>query len=187
MDQKTKYNQPTNHLHSTEKKWFAVYTKYKTEKFVVEKLTKKGVSAYVPLISYTKKYNRKIKEYQVPLINCYVFVCITKEEYIKVLESEYVKGFLRVGKNLISIPNREISLIKKIVGESEQILAEPSAYEEGSPVEVISGNLTGLKGTLVTINGKNDFVVILETLGYQLKININPKLLRPLSTVALAV
>lgn len=169
-----------NHIDPKEQKWFAIYTKYKTEKYVVDKLEKKGINAYVPLLSYSKKYTRKVKHYKVPLINCYAFVFIRKEEYVRVLETEYVMGFLKINKNLISIPQREIDILRKIVGENEQILAEPSSFTEGQEVEVITGNLTGLKGKLISIEGKHEFLIDLNTISFQFRMHIDPKHLRPL-------
>ena len=67
-----------DHLHPTEARWFAVYTGYKHEKKVVELLTQKGITAYTPLHRVTRRYTRKVKHVELPLINCYVFVQITK-------------------------------------------------------------------------------------------------------------
>ena len=117
-----------NHLEHLEKKWFAIYTKYKAEKFVVEQLKKKGISAYLPLIKKTKRYTRKIKHSQVPLINCYAFVCIDQSEYSKVLETEYVLKFIRQGKNLISIPQYEIDLLERIVNSENVVLFENTDF-----------------------------------------------------------
>jgi transcription antitermination factor NusG len=171
---------PENHIDPNVKKWFAIFTKYKTEKYVVDKLTKKGIKAYVPLLSYTKRYTRKIKHYKVPLINCYAFVHISKDEYVKVLETEYVKGFLKINKSLISIPQNEIEILQKIVGENERVLAEPTSFQEGQEVEVIQGNLTGIKGKLISIEGKHEFLIDLNTLSYQFRVHIDPKYLRPI-------
>lgn len=175
-----------NHLHSDEPRWFAIYTKYKCEKYVVDKLKKKGVHAYVPLLSKVKKYIRKTKEYKVPLINCYVFVSITKDQYVKVLETEYVMGFIKQRKNLISIPNEEINLLKRIVGELENIEMTPLEFQEGAPVEIISGNLTGVKGKLINTRGKHEFVVELQNMGFQLQMIIDKSMLRPLNRAVTA-
>lgn len=171
-----------NHLHATEKKWFAIYTKYKCEKYVVDQLSKKQIEAYIPLLKTTKKYTRKIKTYELPLINCYAFVNITKDQYVKVLETEYVMKFIKQRKHLISIPEDEILLLKKIVGEFQEDLSIcPSDYNIGQPVEVIGGSLTGLKGHLIEIRNKKEFVVHLDHIGIQLRININPSQLRSIS------
>lgn len=173
-------NQVTNHLSPTEKKWFAIYTKYRGEKFVVDQLQKKQIEAYVPLLQRTKKYNRKIKTYEIPLINSYAFVCISKSEYVTVLETQHVIHFVKQRQNLISIPEKEMELMKRIVGEKFQVSLYEQAFSKGKKVEVISGSLTGLNGTLIEVRGKNSVVVELEHIGYQLQLEIDVNLLRSL-------
>ena len=169
-----------NQISSTEPRWFAVYTKFKCEKFVAELLRKKNIETYVPLINRTKRYERKIKHYQLPLINCYVFVLITQKEYLSVLETEYVLKFLRQGKDLLAIPFEEIQTLKKVAGDIEAVEATHK-YEflPGEDVEVISGSLTGLRGKIIDKSGKKSFAVELENIGFQLRINIDLKLLVP--------
>lgn len=171
---------PVNDLHKVEKRWFAVYTKYKAEKHIIKSLQRKGIEAYTPLLKKTKKYTRKIKITEVPLINCYIFVKVSEKEYVKVLETEHVISYLKIRNNFIAIPEREIDLMKRVVGEYEEVSITNEEYNIGDQVEVVSGNLTGLKGSLVNINGKKDFLIKLEKSGFQLLINIDPKLIRPI-------
>lgn len=169
-----------NQISESEAKWFAVYTKYKCEKYVADHLIKKQIVSYLPLIAKTKRYTRKVKHYEVPLINCYVFVCISKSQYVPTLETEYVMKFLRVGKDLLAIPEAEIDLMKRIVGDI--LVAKPidkNSFVPGEDVEVISGHLTGVKGKIVSQTGKKSFLVELKSIGYQLMINIDLGLLKP--------
>ena len=135
--------------------------------------------AYLPLIQKTKRYTRKIKQYEIPLINCYAFVCINKEEYIRVLETEYVLKFIKQGQNLVSIPSQEIELLKRIVGEVKDIEARELSWTEGQEVEIISGHLSGLSGRLIQKRNKKEFAVELQNIGYELIIHIDPAFLRP--------
>jgi transcription antitermination factor NusG len=170
-----------NQLSKTDARWFAVYTKYKCEKYVAAQLKKKQIETYVPIITKTKRYNRKIKHYEIPLINCYVFVCITKEQYIPILQTEYVMKFLTQGRDLLAIPNHEIEILQRVTGLVEEaVLNDKQDFENGDEVEVISGQLTGLKGKILAKAGKKSFIVELDSIGYQLRINIDLKLLRPI-------
>lgn len=170
-----------NHLDSTEKRWFAIYTKYKCEKFVSALLDKKKIVSYVPLQTVVKKYQRKVKKYELPLINNYVFVHITLKEYIAVLETEYVYKFIRQGKNLISIPAWEIDVLKQIVGDIAYIApVSGSGFLIGEEVEVVSGQLSGLSGKIVGKKGKRSFVIELKNIGFQFHVHIDMALLKPL-------
>lgn len=171
-------NKTENHLNQETPKWFAVYCRSKSEKVVKRLLTNKNIECYLPLQKVTKRYTRKIKTYEIPLITCYVFVRIIKDEYVPVLETENVVRFVRIAKNLISIPDEEIQLLQRIVGEVEELEAEAGTFKRGDDVEVIGGKLTGLRGKLLDQAGKKQMVVALDTVGFSLKMNIDISLLR---------
>lgn len=166
-----------NHLCTNTPKWFAVYTKFKAEKEVARRLMKKGIECYVPVNQVVRQYTRKRKVIDLPLINCYAFVKITKDQYVSVLETEHVIKFIHFSRNLISIPESEINLLKRICQEVSDIETEEIAFQSGKPVEIISGNLTGIQGKLVENLGKN-FLVELQYIGIGLRIEVDPKLLK---------
>lgn len=168
-----------NHLHEQEARWFAVYTRYKREKQVLKRLEDKGITTYLPLQRLKRYYTRKVKQVELPLISCYLFTKITKPEYIPVLDTPDVVKFVRFSKNLISIPEREIHLIQRVVGENIEVEMEPCrSLRKGDEVEIIGGQLTGLKGTLVDVEGKKHFVIELESLGYAMRMQVDPQYLR---------
>ena len=174
-------NSIVNQLSDIELRWFAVYTKYKCEKYVSDHLNKKNIQTYLPLIQKTRRYTRKVKHLEVPMINCYVFVYIIKSQYIPTLETEYVMKFLRHGKDLIAIPQHEIDLLKRVAGYVDEVeVLNTELFVEGEEVEVISGHLTGIRGILIAKEGKKSFVIELKSIAYQFRINIDPKILKPI-------
>ncbi len=167
-----------NHLHDTKPKWFAVYTRYKREKVVKKFLDKKGITSYLPLNKVVRRWERKVKNVELPLINCYVFVNIVKSDYIHVLETENVLNFVRFSKNLISIPDEEIELMKRVTGEFNDIEIVQSRITKGDRVEIVGGSLTGTTGKLVEKENKKRFLIELDNIGYSLLIEVDPMLLR---------
>ena len=167
--------------------WYAIHTKYKCEKYVVNSLLKKNIKAYTPVLNVTKEYTRKIVTREIPLINCYAFVQVTPSQFIKVLQTEYVFSFLKVGKELNTVKQGEIDLLKRITGEYNEVEAEEIEYAEGMEVEIVFGNLTGVKGILIEKQSKYNFLVELRSLSYQLKINVDPNHLRVIRRVGLAI
>lgn len=171
-----------NHLDEKEARWFAVYTRYKREKLVAGRLAQKGIQVYLPLQQFTRRYVRKVKQVELPLISCYLFTRITKAEYVPVLETPDVVKFVRFSKNLIAIPDREIQIIQRVVGEAVEVEVTPAQYTPGDTVEIIGGQLTGLRGTLLRKDSDKNFLIELDTLGYQLRMWVDPELLfKPLT------
>jgi len=165
--------QNINQLHATEERWFAVYTGFKREKLACKLLEKKGITSYTPLQSFTRTYSKKTKQVTIPLISCYIFVCIPAEQYVSVLETEYILRFLKLRGDLISIPENEINILRQVVGELE-VEIDTKVLHKGDQVEVIGGQLTGLKGILEEIRGEHKLIITLDTLGYDLRMEVNP-------------
>ncbi len=171
-----------NHLDQHEAKWFAVYTRYKREKLVHKRLKEKGVECFLPIQKVTRYYTRKVKKLELPLLSCYVFTKITKSEYVPVLDTSDVVGFVKIANNLISIPQNEIDILRRIVGENiETEVIQSTNLAAGDKVEVIYGPLTGLQGHLIEKRNANKFVIALNQLGYSLCMQVERNHLRKLS------
>jgi transcription antitermination factor NusG len=136
---------------------------------------------YLPINKVVRKWNRKVKTVELPLISCYIFVKITKSQYLKVLETENVVSFVRFSKNLISIPEKEVEIMKRVTGEFNNLEVGATELNEGDHVEIIGGTLTGLKGLLTEKDNRKRFVVKLDNLGYSLYMEVEGKLLKKIS------
>ena len=167
-----------NHLHNCEMRWFAVCTKYKREKLVYQRLRAKGIESYLPLQHFVRRYTRKVRTVELPLISRYVFARIVRKQYVPVLETPDVTGFVRFSSNLICIPDREIDMLRRIVGEDIGLEVEPNSFYQGDEVEITAGNLAGVKGILLKQESKHNFLIELSHIGFSLRLQVDPALLR---------
>jgi transcription antitermination factor NusG len=166
-----------NHLHATEPRWFAVKTKFKHEKMAFDLLLRNQIDAYLPLRKLTRRYHRKVRHVDMPLIHSFVFVKVVKKQYIRVLETEYVGGFLRFGKNLLAIPDEQIQILHRLTGEEIPLEVEPNEFRAGVEVEVVAGVLMGMRGRLVSFKGKDKLEIALTNFEHSLLIDIDKKYL----------
>lgn len=168
-----------SHLSEDEPRWFAIKTRFKSEKLAYKQLMNRHIDAYLPIRHLIRRYGRKKREVDLPLINNFVFVKIVKKDYLTVLQTEYVSGFLKLGHNLLSIPEAQIELIRRLLGENVDIeVVENTGLEKGDWVEVTMGPLLGMRGRLVQMKGKEKVLVELINSGYSLEISIDNQLLR---------
>lgn len=168
-----------SHLDDIEPRWFAIRTRFKSEKLAHKQLVSRQIEAYLPIRHLLRRYGRKKREIDLPLINNFVFVKIVKKDYLTVLQTEYVNGFLKLGHNLLSIPEEQIELIRRLLGENMDVeVVESQGLEKGDWVEVTMGPLLGMQGKLVQIKGKEKVLVELINSGYSLEISIDNQLLR---------
>ena len=170
-----------NHLHESEPRWFAVYTKYKREKLVQKRLQEQGIHTCLPIQRLTRQYERKVKTVELPLISCYIFTRITKKEYVPILNTADVLHFVKFSQNLIAIPDREIRLLQRITGEGIEVEVEPKSFLVGEEVEIVSGSLAGLRGILLQKDRKKNFVIELSNIGFMLRISVEPAMLKRLA------
>ncbi len=168
------YLYPENHLHDTERRWFAVWVEVKCEKMAAGLLAKKRIETYLPLQKKMKHYRKqKPRLVEQPLIPGYVFVKIVSDEYIPVLQTEKVKGFLRVRKNLLCIPEREIDLLRYILGQTEYgVFLFNQNLQVGDRVRVVRGPFMNQQGVLARQKNKHVFVIRLEDLDQNIAIEI---------------
>ena len=161
-----------------EEKWFAVRTPFKREKLALADLTRKGLVCYLPLLHDVRRYQKKVREVDIPLIRSYLFVCLNESAYHDVVTCPYVSGFVRFGEEIVSVPEEEMNLLRRIVGEAGLCDAEEGIFNEGEVVEIIGGKLTGITGTLIERKGKNQVAIALNVIGYSLVMDIDPIHLR---------
>ncbi len=166
------------HLDEHEARWFAIYTRYKREKLIRKRLEQKGVTAYLPVQQFVRHYTRKVKVVDLPLISCYLFVKITKREYISVLETPDVLHFVKNANEMLAIPQAEIEIMRRVVGEQSDIEVNKSSFQCGDEVEIIGGRLTGLKGVLIENHSNKNLLIELNQIGYTLQLQVDPSLLR---------
>ena len=173
-----------NHLDEIVPRWFAVYTRYKREKVVLKRLQEKGIQAYLPVQRLTRRYDRKVRDVELPLISCYIFTRITRKNYVPVLDTPDVLHFVQFSNNLIAIPEREILLLQRVTGGQAELEIEqpPTALlgtlTTGDEVEIVGGRLTGVRGILLEKNGKANFLIELRNIGFSLHLQVEPSLLR---------
>ena len=166
-----------NQLHENEPRWFAIYSSFKKEKVAKKLLEKKGIETYLPLQKVVRRYERKVKKLEIPLINCYLFVRVTKQDYVKVLETDYISRFVKIGKDLFAIPNEEIEVMQRILGENIEVEVEQSTFYQGDDLIITKGSLMGLTGKLVALHGKEKVVVSLDTIAYAIQIEMDKSFL----------
>jgi transcription antitermination factor NusG len=169
-----------NHLNDLQPRWFAVRTKFRNEKVALKQLLAQGVVAYLPIQTLVRQYARKKRTVEMPLINNFVFVKIVKADYTRVVQTEFVAGFVRIGQSLLAIPDAQIELMERLLAAKVEITVVPKGLFVGDKVEIAQGPLLGLAGTLVTIQGKTKMLVELTNFEHTIQLSIDKNLLKKL-------
>ncbi|HNL38722.1 MAG TPA: hypothetical protein PKH43_06305, partial [Saprospiraceae bacterium] len=125
---------------------------------------------------------RKTRTVSLPLIPGFVFVRINKGQYLTVVSTPHVAGFVKNGADLLSIPEGEIAVLRRVTLEKGlELEAVEGVLAEGDLVEISAGTLAGLQGRLLRVSDKKRVQIALERLGYSLLITVDSNLLRKFS------
>ena len=151
--------------------WYVVYTKPKWEKKVAEQLNEKGIECYCPLLTKVRQWSDRKKKVEVPLFNSYVFVHLEESDRNSVfLSSGVVRYLFWLGKPAI-VRDTEIEIIKSWLTGSNSASVSVVSYQVGDRIKVASGPFSNQEAIVQEVN-KTQYVLVLESLGCVLKMNI---------------
>jgi transcriptional antiterminator RfaH len=155
--------------------WYAAYTRSRTEKKVARDLEEQHIEYYLPLYKTIRQWSDRKKKVEVPLINSYIFVRIVEKEYLKVLQTIGVVNIVCFSGKPVPIPDWQIENLKLMLGAEVPFTTEFRELEEGEEVVVRSGQLMGLKGTIMQVQGRHKLLIRISALSYNLILDIDPR------------
>jgi transcription antitermination factor NusG len=153
--------------------WYAVQTRARHEKVVVQRFHDKGLTTFLPLVTEVRRWSDRWKSLELPLFSCYVFVKImnTNEDRLKVLCTDSVFDFVGVSRYGTPIPDEQIDAVRTIVRERVNWRSYPF-LKIGQRVRIRSGALNGVEGILVSRDGERSVVVSVEAIQRSLSVRI---------------
>ncbi len=161
------------------RRWYAVYTKSRTEKKASAALREKGIEEFLPLVKTLRQWSDRKKYVLVPLFSSYIFVRIDATEKENVLQTPGVVCFVTIGKEMIPIPDNQIFAIHEYL-KQEVHQTEKYEYAEGQRVRVERGVMQGLEGIVVKSNGMHKLRVKIEAVNRYITLTIARNLIRPI-------
>ena len=149
------------------KSWYALYVHSRQEKKVAILLDLQEIENYLPLQKVTKQWSDRKKVIEEPLFRSYVFVRVDDFEKEKIRETDGVLNFVYwLGKPAV-IRDEEIDVIKRFMGEYENIQIEQNIPVINGKILIDGGPLMNHIGKVIKI-GKHKVKVIIESLGCSL-------------------
>jgi transcription antitermination factor NusG len=165
------------------KNWYAIFTKPRAEKKVLERMEEIEIQAFLPLVKSVRQWSDRKKTVQAPLIPSYVFVYMNENDLYKTLP---IPGTVNVLKHLgkpAKIRNHEIENLKILSSNNNEF--EVAAFEKvvhGDSVEVTKGPFMGLIATCDRTSNNYRVLVHIDSLGSCFKVNIPLSFLRKIES-----
>ena len=167
---------------NTEDKWYAIYTRPRSEKQVHQRLTESGVETYLPMQKTIRQWSDRKKIVEKPLLSSYLFVKTSPKQFPLVYNTYGVVKFVSFEGQPVPIPQKQIDNLRLLIDSNAEIEVSSENFAKGDNVEVVSGALVGLTGELIKIGTRNRFVVRIDRLDQNLILKIPRAFLRRVVT-----
>ena len=164
-----------------EKNWHALYVASRQEKKVLEKLQKKNIEAYLPIIKMMRQWSDRKKMVELPLLNGYIFVRIDATQNDKTLQTAGVVNFVRAEGKIAKVREVEIKRLKQLIELGYQMEANgiKHNYKEGDKIKITSGALRNIEGFVVENKEGRYIEVLLESIGQSIRVKLPEEILIP--------
>lgn len=133
---------------NTEKHWFALYTKPRSEFKAGEQLSEAGIDYYLPTITRLKQWSDRKKKITEPLLRGYIFIFADeRERSISVEQKAVVKCLFDQGKPAV-IPQWQIDSLKRMLEIKADVIVH-NGIIPGARVIIKNGPFEGITGKIL--------------------------------------
>lgn len=133
--------------------WFAVYTKPRFEKKIIERLKESGYVFYCPMRKVVKQWHDRKKEVIEPLFPSYIFIKTNRINMWKVKEIYGILNYVYwLGKPAV-IPESDIQKIKIFLEEHQEVKMN-NGIKVNDRVKINSGYLIDKEAVVLGFRGK---------------------------------
>ena len=141
--------------------WYAAYTSSRHEKRVAEHLRQRNVECFLPLYETVHRWANGRHKVQLPLFPGYVFVRISLENKLRVLQVPGLVELVKFQSGPAILPDSDIEALQTSL--TAGVCAQPHPYlTVGSRVEICRGPLQGMRGILLRQPGVFRVVLSIE-------------------------
>ncbi len=155
-----------------EARWYAAYTKSRSEKKVLERLTQSGFKAYLPILRKRHKWSDRLKWVEEPLIKSYIFINVNERDYYDAINTPGLVCYVTFEGKAAPIPDSQIEILKILLHEDVDIEVNNERFAAGEKIIVVSGTLVGMQGEMVEYRGRKRVLVRLGETGTNILVTI---------------
>jgi transcription antitermination factor NusG len=156
-----------------EPRWYAAYTKSRSEKKALVRLTNNGFEAYLPIKRKRHQWSDRLKWVEEPLIKSYIFIHVNERDYYDAINTPGLVCYVTFEGKAAPIPDRQIDLLKMLLNEGAEMEVSNDHFAPGQKIIVISGTLVGMQGEMVETRGRKKVLVRLGTTGTNILVTVS--------------
>lgn len=176
------FDGPTNDR-PADRAWFVLHTRPRQEKSLARHLHASGVSFYLPAVPRRRRFSARVLTAHMPLFPGYLFLLADREERQVALASNRVAHAIEVHDQARLW--EDLRQVDRLLGSGVPVAAE-ARLAPGTPVEITTGPLAGLCGTVVKTASGRRFVVRVDFIHQGASVLLEDCSLLPLRGAAMA-
>jgi transcription antitermination factor NusG len=171
-------------IDASDRDWFVLHTRPRQEKSLARYLHAAGVSYFLPAIPRRRRLPTRVLTTHMPLFPGYLFLFADRDERQTALASNRVAHAIEV-RDQVRLWD-DLRQVNKLIGADVPVTAE-SQLAPGTPVEITTGPLAGLRGTVIKTASGRRFVVRVDFIHQGASVLLEDCSLLPLRRAGAAV
>jgi transcription antitermination factor NusG len=142
--------------HDPSREWFVLHVKPRQEKSLAREMYQRAIPFHLPLVKRRTVVRGRVLYSQIPLFPGYLFLLCDREEWLTALNTRRVV-------RPVKVPSQEelwhdLRQIYRLIASDAAVTPEQH-LAPGTPVEILSGPLAGLRGVVThTVSGRRLWV-----------------------------
>jgi transcription antitermination factor NusG len=158
-------------------RWWLAHTKPRQEKALVDDLTRRGISCFLPLAKVRRRYSDRTVDIHLPLFPSYLFFSGQERDRLATFETRRVANVIAIADQ--ASLKAELSSINRAMKSQELIDLYPG-IRRGRRVRVIRGTLRGVEGVVIKRRSSCRVYLGVEMLGQSAHVEVDPSSLEPI-------
>lgn len=152
--------------------WYAVQTRYRSERKVTTRLRQKGLETFLPVLQEIHRWSDRRQRVEVPLFSGYTFARLepSSQACQELLQTQGVIGLISFAGSATPVPAKQISDLQLLLSERIPCSLHPF-LKVGRRVRIRGGCLDGLEGILEQ-KGEKNLVIAIDSIQRAVAIRI---------------
>ena len=161
-----------NHDQKNRRCWLAAYTRSRHEHRVADQLRLKNLEFLLPTYERLARWSDRIQRSEAPLFPGYIFVHVSAQERVPVLETGGVVHLVSAAGKPAVLSEEDVERLRACLSRSSDV--EPHPYLRiGHRVRVKHGPFAGWEGTLVEKQNSLRLVITVDQIMKSVAINLH--------------
>ena len=139
--------------------WYAVFTAFRTEKRVKERLEQAGIENYLPVREVEFERDGQVRRLEIPVITGCIFVRVSETNLPSVLSILGVIALLKEKQGPVVISDEQLDSLRILNENAESLEVVNTGWPVGTTVRVMQGELAGVRGELIEVAGGHLVVI----------------------------